>query len=235
MSQPITADVADLPASATRSLPRRLYDTFVNPSRMGRAVADNPKWIGALLVVLALIALSSALLPAEMFVEVQRRAALARGVTPPTMTEDTLRIIRIFSIVGGPFAVGIITFVFAGLYTFVFGFVLGDEGRYRQYLALTAHAAFIPALLSLLLVPLRIQTGDPQFSLNLASFLFFLEPGYVLNVFRMMDLTQLWATVVTALGAHQIDRRRGFGSALVILLCFMLVVALVVGRFLPAT
>jgi hypothetical protein len=164
----------------------------------------------------------------------QRRAALAQGTTPPPMTDDTLRIVRIFSIIGGPIAVGAITFVIAGLYTFVFAFVLGDEGRYRQYLALTAHAAFIPALLSLPLVPLRIQAGDPQFGLNLASFLFFLEPGYVLNVFRMMDLTQLWATVVTAYGAHQIDRRRGVGSAFAVLFGFMVIIALIFARFMPA-
>jgi hypothetical protein len=217
----------------TPALPRRLLDTIFSPGRMGRAVADDPRWVGALLVALALIALSSALLPAELFVEVQRRAALSRGVTPPPITEDTMRIIRIFSIIGGPVAVAIISFVFAGLYTFVFAFVLGDEGRYRQYLALTAHASFIPALLALPLVPLRIQTGDPQFGLNVASFLFFLEPGYLLNVFRMLDLTQLWAMAVTAIGVHQIDRRRGFASAFAILFCFMLVVALIVGRFLP--
>ncbi|MGE0159589.1 MAG: YIP1 family protein [Gemmatimonadales bacterium] len=231
MSAPV-AEATEL-ETATPSLPRRLLDTFFSPGRMGRAVADDPRWAGALLVALALVALSSALLPPEMFAEVQRRAALERGVTPPPMTEDTLRIIRIFSIIGAPVAVAIITFVFAGLYTFVFAFVLGDQGRYRQYLALTAHAGFIPALLSLPLVPLRIQTGDPQFGLNLASFLFFLEPGYVLNVVRMLDLTQLWAMAVTALGVHQIDPRRGFASAFAVLFSFMLVVALIVGRFLP--
>jgi hypothetical protein len=233
VSSPVAVEASGIATKTTPALWRRLLDTFVSPSTMGRAVADDPKWAGALFVVLALIALSSALLPPELFAEVQRRAALARGTTPPPMTDDTLRVIRIFSILGGPIAVAVISFVFAGLYTFIFAFVLGDEGRYRQYLALSAHAAFIPALLSLPLVPLRIQTGDPQFGLNLASFLFFLEPGYVLNVFRMLDLTQLWATAVTAIGIQQIDRRRGFASAFAVLFGFMLMVALVFARFLP--
>jgi len=180
-----------------------------------------------------LIAISSALLPVELMMEVQRRAALERGVTVPPMTDDTLRVVRIFSVLAGPLFVAVISFVFAALYTFVFVFVLGDQGRYRQYLALTVHAAFIPALLSLPLVPLRIQTGDPQFWLNLASFLFFLEPGYLLNVFRFMDLTQLWATAVTAWGVHEIDRKRSFGSAFVVLVGFMIAVALVFARFIP--
>lgn len=233
MSAPIAADVAVVEGPDAPPLPRRLLDAFLSPSRMGSAVAEGPKWLGALLVVMGLIALSSALLPPELFAEMQRRAALAQGQTPPPMTEATLRVIRIVSIIGGPIGVAIISFIAAGFYTFVFAFVLGDEGRYKQYLALSVHAAFIPALLSLPLVPLRIRTGDPQFGLNLASFLFFLEPGYVRNVFRMLDLTQIWSTVVMAIGIHQIDRRRGVASALTVLMAFMLAIALVVGRFLP--
>ena len=233
MSMPAAAEAAAVEAPSAPSLPRRLLDAFFSPTKMGRDVARDPRWLGALLVVVALIALGSALLPTEMFVEVQRRAALQRGVTPPPMTDDTMRVIRIFSVLGGPLAVGLITFVFSGLYTFLFAFVLGDQGRYRQYLALTAHAAIIPAVFAVALVPLRIQTGDPQFGLNLASFLVFLEPGYILNVFRMIDLTQLWATAVTAWGVHEIDRRRSFGSAFMILLGFLVAVALVIARLLP--
>jgi hypothetical protein len=227
----LTEEAVD--AERASPLPRRLLDAFFSPAKMGREVARDPRWLGALLVMLALIALSSALLPAEMFAEVQRRAALQRGVTPPPMSDQTLRMIRIFSIIGGPLAVGVITFVFAGLYTFLFAFVLGDRGKYRQYLALTAHAGIIPAVFAVALVPLRIQTGDPQFGLNLASFLVFLDPGYLLNVFRMMDLTQLWASAVTAWGVHEIDARRSFASAFIVLVGFIVAVALVVARFLP--
>jgi len=233
MTAPATSEAALVEAHPTPSLARRLLDTFFSPTRMGQAVARDPRWAGALLVALALIALSSALLPVELMMDVQRRAALERGVTMPPPTEQTMRMIRIFSVVGAPITVAIIISLFAALYTFVIVFVFGDQGRYRQYLALTAHAAFIPSLLSLPLVPLRIQTGDPQFGLNLASFLFFLEPGYLLNVFRFMDLTQLWATAVTAWGVHEIDRKRSFGSAFAVLVGFMIAVALVFARFIP--
>ncbi len=233
MSASTVPEAAAAETERAPPLPRRLLDAFFSPGKMGRDVARDPRWLGALLVALALIGLSSALLPPELLAEVQRRAALQRGVTPPPMSDETLRIIRIFSIVGGPIAVGVIMFVFAGLYTFLFAFVLGDQGRYRQYLALTTHAAIIPSVFALALVPLRIQTGDPQFGLNLGSFLVFLEPGYLLNVFRMMDLTQIWASAVTAWGVHEVDRRRSFSSAFIILLGFMVAVALVIGRFIP--
>lgn len=234
MSAPTVAEGSAVEAERASPLPRRLLDVFFSPSKLGRELARDPRWIGALLVMLGLIALSSALLPAEMFAEVQRRAALQRGVTPPPMSDQTLRMIRIFAVAGAPLAVGIVSFIFAGLYTFLFAFVLGDQGRFRQYLAVTAHAGMIPALFAVALVPLRIRTGDPQFGLNLASFLVFLEPGYLLNVFRMMDLTQLWASAVTAWGVHEIDRKRSFTSAFAILVAFVLAVALVFARFIPA-
>jgi hypothetical protein len=218
---------------STPALPRRLFDTFFDPGKMVEAMARDPKWLGAILVSMALVAISTALLPAELMVEVQRRAALARGVTPPPMTPRTLQLIRWFSIGGGALSIAIIGALISGIYTLIFAFILGDEGRYRQYFAIFAHAMFIPALFSIALVPLRIQTGDPQFTLSLASFLFFMEPGYVLNVFRFMDLTQLWSTAVIALGAHTIDRRRGFGSALTIMLVVTLAFALVFANFLP--
>jgi hypothetical protein len=218
----------------TPALPRRLLDTFFSPGKMVAEVSRDPKWIGALLLAAALIGLSTALIPPELMAEVQRRTMLARGMTPPPTTERTLQMIRYFSIAGASVAILVVGFLMSGIYTLVFAFILGDEGRFKQYLAVFAHAMFIPALLSLPLVPLRIQTGDPQFALSVGSFLgAFLEPGYLLNVFRFMDLTQLWSTVVIALGAHAIDRRRGFGSALTIMLCVTLAFALVFANFLP--
>jgi len=215
-------------------LPRRLFDTFFSPTKMADAVAREPKWFAALLVSALIVGLSTALLPPELMAEVQRRAALARGVTPPPLTPRTLEFIRWFGVVASTLVIFVIGFVMSGIYTLIFAFVLGDEGRYRQYLAMFAHAMIIPALLSLALVPLRIQTRDPQFALSVGSFLgTFMEPGYLLNVFRFMDLTQLWSTAVIACGAHAIDRRRSFVSAFATMLLVTLAFALVVANFLP--
>ena len=123
------------------------------------------------------------------------------------------------------------TVVFAGLYWLIFSFVLGDEGRYRQYLAIGAHALFVPALIGLALVPLKIMTGDAQATLNLGSFLFFLPDGYWSNVFRLMDLTGIWSALIIAQGAHSIDAKRSFGSAAAILIAIVFIVALIFGIF----
>lgn len=219
--------------AAPPALWRRLLDAFFSPGKMVSDVAARPRWIGALLVCLALLALATWLLPPELFAEAQRRAALARGVEAPPMTDRGLQTLHLIATLGGAMGFAVITFILSGLYTVIFAFVLGDEGGFKQYLAIFVHAAIIPALLSLPLVPLRIATGDAQFNLSLASFVLFLPGSYFLNVLRMMDLTQIWSSLVVAAGARAIDRRRSFASAAAILLGIQLVVALIVARFLP--
>ncbi len=166
--------------------------------------------------------------------EANRQTAMQRGQELPEMGNRVLGVIRIVTPIITFVATLLITAFMAGLYTLAFAFVLGDEGRYVQYLAVFAHANFIAVVFGLLLTPLRISTGDPQLTLNLGTFLPFLPDGYALSVLRYLDLTQIWSTLVVAQGAHAIDRRRSFGSAgaigLSILLVFAMVIAFFVGR-----
>ena len=125
------------------------------------------------------------------------------------------------------------SFLVAGVYGIVFGFILGDSGSYRQYLAIVAHASFVPAIAGLLYTPLRIVTVDPQFQLSIASFLVFMPDGYWLSFFRVMDLTQIWSMLIVAEGASAIDHRRTFASAALVLLGLLAALALIVARFIP--
>lgn len=215
------------------SLAARLVAVFFSPGRLMEQLAAHPRWAAALLVSTLVIGVSMVLIPPEIFFEVQRQAALERGVEMPELSDRAIRVMRVVIPVSTVLMTAAFSFFFAGLYTVVFAFVLGDEGRYTQYLAVVSHAWFIAALFGLLVTPLRISTGDPQFSLNVGSFFFFLPDGYWSNVLRVLDLTQIWSTLVIAQGAHAIDRRRSFGSAAAILLGMLVAVALVVARFMP--
>lgn len=223
--------MTDASEVALPGLPARLVAVLFSPGRLMEQLAETPRWVGALLVSAILIGVSMALIPADLFMEVQRQAAMERGVDMPEMPERAIQAMRVVIPVTTVLFSVVLSFVFSGVYTVIFAFVLGDEGRYTQYLAVVAHAWFIAALFGLLVTPLRISTGDPQFTLNLASFFFFLPDGYLLNVLRVLDLTQIWSTLVIAQGAHAIDRRRSFTSAAAILLSILLIFALVVGRF----
>jgi len=94
------------------------------------------------------------------------------------------------------------------------------------------HAAVIPGLVGLLLIPMRIAASDMQLTINVGTFLPFLPDGFWYNFFRAMDLSQIWSSLVTAAGIHAIDRRRSFGSAAAILLGMLVALAALAGWFL---
>ena len=219
-------------AAPRPGLPSRLVAVFVSPGRLMDRLVEEPRWLGAFLAGALLVGLSVSLIPTELFLEAQRQAAIERGADFPEMGESGMRAMRVVIPLGSMVSVMVFSLVFTAIYTVVFAFVLGDEGTFRQYLAVLSHAYFIPALFGLLVTPIRISIGDPQFTLNLASFFGFLPDGYLYNVLRVLDLTQIWCTLVIAQGVHAIDRRRSFASAAVILLAFLVGMALVVGRFL---
>ena len=226
-----TVDEYEEPDPDFPSLPKRLLYVFVSPGKLSEFLAEDPKWIAALMASAAVIGVSMLLIPVEVFLDAQRQAALGRGVDFPDMPDRMVNAMRyVFPSIAVVSTI-VFAFIFAGFYTLIFAFILGDEGRFKQYLAVLAHSWFIAALFGLLLTPLRLSTGDPQFTLNVASFFFFLPDGYLLNVFRALDLSQIWSTLVFAQGAHAIDKRRSFGSAAAIGLTITLGIALVAARF----
>lgn len=212
------------------SLPSRLVAVFFSPGKLMEQLAEEPRWLGVLLVGAIVAGLSAALIPIDLIIEANRQQMLELGVEYSARSEDIIRSMRmVLPIVTVPMTMFMV-FLFAGVCTLIFAFILGDQGTYKQYLAVVSHGWFIAILLSLMVTPLRISTGDLQFRLSLGSFMFFLPDGYLLNVFRAMDLTQIWSMLVIAQGAHAIDTRRGFTSAATILMVILLAWALVLAR-----
>lgn len=220
------AEQSDIPL-----LPSRLLNVFLSPGKVMEAVAKDPVWVGALLVGAVLIALQTALIPFDMMMETMRQAALEAGPDAPEIPEWLMNIMRYGTPVFAMIGAFLRTVVFAGLYWLIFSFVLGDEGRYRQYLAVGAHALFVPAVIGLALVPLKIMTGDAQVTLNLGSFMFFLPEGYWADVFTRTDLTGIWSALIIAQGAHSIDPKRSFGSAAAVTIGITFAFALIFATF----
>lgn len=214
---------------------KRAVDTVFSPGVMAEAVAARPAWFMALLVGASLVALQTFLVPAEIWEAQFRQNMLNQQQQMPEGFAMSGDLLRISGTIGGVLVWFVFSFLMAGVVTLIFAFFLGDEGRYTQYLSVMAHAWLIPAIAGLMLVPLRIAQGNPQLTLNLATFFYFLEPGYWKGVLTFLDLSQLWAWAVIAQGVHAIDRRRSFGSALTILLVLLLLMALAFGRFMPTT
>ncbi len=210
--------VAEAEQSEIPLLPSRLVNVFVSPGKVMETVAKNPVWVGALI-------------PVDLIMETQRQAALEAGRDMPEIPEAFMNLMRFVTPVIGMVGIALFTFFTAGLYWLIFSFVLGDEGSYRQYLAVGTHALFVPAVIGLALVPLKIVTGDAQATLNLGNFNFFLPNGYWADVLRLVDLTGIWSALIVAHGAHTIDPKRSFGTAAAVVLGIMFAFALFFAAF----
>lgn len=218
--------------SALPSFPKRVLEVFVSPVRLMEALAARPVWAAALLAGAALVVLQVWLIPGEIWEASFRRIMMEQGQNPQDAGTGA-QVMRISGMVFGAVAWALFAFILTGVITVLFAFVLGDEGRYVQYLSSLAHAWLIPAVVGLALVPLRIAQEDPQLTLSLGTFFFFLPEGYLLSVLSFLDLSQLWALLVVAQGAHAIDPRRSFASAAVVLLLLNLALAMLLAPFVP--
>jgi hypothetical protein len=209
------------------SLPTRLLQVFFSPGELFAALRGNPAWFGALAVAAVLVALSMYLIPADLWMQMAREQAIqAGGEAPPAAATA---IMRVFGILGAGIGLFIWAFIMAGILTLFFRFFFGDEGSYKQYRSVVAHALVIGALGSLLLTPLRIMQGNVQLTLNVGTFFSFLEEGYLLRVLKMLELFGLWGMVVMAIGVTKMDPRRSLGSALTFFAIFAVGTALLFG------
>ncbi len=221
----------DSAPSSFPSLPQRLLQVFFSPGGLFTALREKPVWFGALAVGGFLAVLSVVLIPTELWVEITRNQLIAQGQEVPAALESTGSIIRIFSVLGGGIFFFIWAFFLTGIVTLVFSFLLGDEGRYVQYLSVVGHAFIISALGALLMVPLRLSQGDPSVTLSLGTFAFFMEEGYPLRVLKMLDLFSLWSYAVMAIGVTKIVPKRGLGFALGFFSLFAIGSAMLFGIF----
>lgn len=224
-AQPVEPDdvVAEEAQPSIPALPRRVLDTFFSPGKLAEALAQKPLWAGALLLGMVLGGLQFVLIPAEVWDQLMRDAALEGGSEVPEWMGTFM---WYFRVIGAPVGIAVYVFLKGGITALVFSFVLGDGGRFRQYLSVVAHSQLVPLGVGLLLVYPRVVTGDIQLTLSVGSFFFFLPDGYWLKALTLMDLTQLWAWLIVAQGAHAIDARRSFMSAALVLMGWAVLVAM---------
>ncbi|NJD18408.1 MAG: hypothetical protein FIA95_03895 [Gemmatimonadetes bacterium] len=209
-----------------RPFPARVLQTFFDPAGLTDALAQRPVWGAAVALGAVLVVGQTLLIPGEVWDAMMRETMLRQGRPLPEGFTMGGGLMRISTLVFGTLGYLLVTFLLAGIITVVFAFVMGDEGKYRQYLSVMGHAWLIPGLLGLLLLPLKISQQNPQLTLNLGTFLFFLEEGYLSRVAKMLDLAQAWSWLVVARGAHAIHPRRSFASATVVVMVVFLVTAM---------
>lgn len=199
---------------------KRLVLLFTAPGRLGDHLRQRPVWWDVLLLGGLLVAGANLLIPPEVWEDFMRAQTLGTGSgtadgSPPAPGQ----MIRVFSSLAAPVAWALFMLISAGIMTFVFAFLLADEGRFSQYFSGTAHAALLAAFGGMLVSPLRAARSDPQLTLSVGTFLQGALDGSYVGVFlNSLDLFGLWAWVVTGILFSRLDERRSAGSAVAIVL-----------------
>ncbi|CAN5813397.1 hypothetical protein BH23GEM6_BH23GEM6_17900 [soil metagenome] len=187
-------------AEAPRPLTHRITATFIAPRRLLADFRAGTRWLDVLVISTAVAILSVYLLPEAFFVEQMRDAVTRRG-DPVDITSSPAEIARwgrylgmLTALVSHPlFALGL-----AGLLTLLFTVLGGATTSFHDHLSLTSHAFLIPAVGSLLALPLQYLTGNATAQFSPALFLTSTD-SLPLLVISGLDLFTVWMLVVIAI------------------------------------
>lgn len=212
---------------------QRFVGVFVSPGKVFEWLAKEPRWLGALILAAVFAVVSQVMVPAEMMETAMRTQMMESGQDlSDADIERFVGISRTFGPVFGVIFVGLITLLAGGLVTGVFAFLMGDNGKFKQYFAVTAHAFLISSLGTLAITPLKVMSGDLQLIIGPGSVLGgMLGDGYLSNFLRFIDVFMIWALVALAIGATKIDPKRDFATAFGALMGLYLIIVAVIAAF----
>jgi hypothetical protein len=185
---------------------------------------EHPRAAGAIGVGVLLTLVATAVLPPSLWESTLAKAmaedpgmAGVSGVSGVNL-EVMARITWVTTLFGVLFIWPLTIFISSGIYAAIFLFVFGFEGRWRQILALTAHAFLITAAAGLLVAPFRVLAEDPTLVLSVGRLIPGLGDGFLGRFLNLMDLTGLWAAGIVGAGAAIVDGKREVGQGVSIAL-----------------
>lgn len=217
--------MSDSSSPSVPSLPGRIVAVFVSPGRLFEQLRDRPVWGTTMLLLVILNVVMMLLLPAELFEEQIRRSVADSGIGEDeiavAVTNGRYAGIVMAGVMGavGSFIIGTVLF-------FVFSTLLGDNGRFRQYLSVVVHALVISSIGALIQVPLKRSAGDMELVLSLGTFAPFLGEGFLLSFLSAIGLFGIWCAMLMAIGITRIQPTRSWGGAFSIVMALYCLFAL---------
>lgn len=190
---------------------------FAAPGELFDELREAPRWIGMLLLVVALSLLGTFFIPKEVYVEGFLSQARLPADAPPEAMEQVRGQAEFFYGLRYVFAAAappVVIAVIAGFLLFVFNVILGGEARFGQLFSATTHAFLIASVGGLLAVPIIRATGDLQSVLALHLLVPGLEEGFLYRLLHGMNLFGLWTAVVLGIGMSRMYPKREAGGAI---------------------
>lgn len=226
---------------APKSLVARFIGVITAPRDTFTSVAAHPKWLGMLVLTVAIIAIFSAL---PLTTEAGRQAAIDQQVdsmksmgfevTDPMYEQMQKRsssmpyTTGIFIFVLWP----IITVIIAGILFAIFNAAMGGEASFKQVFTMLVHAGVLSTISTGLAGVLRyFQPGPAGSVANVGALLPMLsETSFAAHLLGTIDLFLIWYVIVLAIGLGVLYRRRTQPIA-ISLLSFYAVIAIAIALF----
>ena len=225
------------PLAADRNLAARLVGVVFSPGDTFRGIAAHPRWLGAMAVVIAIVAganfvLLSTEIGQQALLDQQIRSAESWGRTLKDEQQDgmerMLPMMRYITLASTVVLAPAITFALAGVLYAVFNAGLGGDARYRQVLAVLTHAGASSALGALFITPLNYARESLSSATNLGVFLPFLDEGSLPARFLgMIDLFLIWWVVAIGIGLSVLYRRRTSPVVIGLLATYLVIAAVI--------
>ena len=208
------------PAPAPGLLSRMIGVVF-SPRLTFERLLPTPKVLGVLLISGLAIGLAQGL---PRLTEKGRQAALDTQVqqterlTGQPVTDEQYAQMERFApitaystMIFAPLGLSVGLLVLAGVYFVAFNVVLGGTATFKQVMAVTAHAAVISALGTVVGAPVQYLQGSasPMGPFTLGALLPMLDDSSFLARFlAFVGVFSIWGTIVTAIGFSVLYRRK---------------------------
>jgi hypothetical protein len=212
-------------SSKPESMPllQRVTGVFHQPRAVMTAVAENPTWVGPLLLLLGLGVLAAFLIPEEV-VEQSTRNMLSKmpgmgGAAAAELDSHDYSPTSVTNLLSGAVGMTIVALFTALWALLLFRGILGGEGRFKQYFSMVLIAGFVAFAGGLVSIPLQIRSNDLFATLSVGTLLPFLGEGFLRTWMNAIGLFTIWESIVLGIGATCIDKDLGrVGATLAFLL-----------------
>ena len=212
----MTQDPSPVPAQPL-SFVQRVIGVVVSPGETMARIAAAPRWLDVLVLTTLLSAAGLAIfLSSEVgqaaYVDQAVATMESLGMTVNAEAQARIQAQAPYAsyIQGGTilFFGPLMACIIAGVLFGAFA-VLGGEARYKQVLAVVAHAGVIPLLQQAFTLPVNYQRQSMASATNLAVFFPNMAEGsFFASVLGFIDLFWIWYLVVLAIGLGAVYRRK---------------------------
>jgi hypothetical protein len=226
-------------APAHKSLMSRVIGVLLAPRGTYADVAARPRALGALVVVVLLMACASVVffsteVGKQALIDQQIRTMESFGIKIPEAAYGQLeeRMARpstpYITAATQVVSIPLVMLVTAGIALAIFTAALGGDGTFKQVFAVVVHSGVIIAVQQLFVLPLDYARESLSSPTNLAVFLPFLdEATFPARLLGSIDLFLIWWLVNLSIGLAVLYKRRT-GPVAVGLLGVYLAIALII-------